>query len=58
MHEALEPREAAVRDESGAGGAKGVRVRPTEARIDLGALAHNLREARRCACRARVLAVV
>jgi len=34
------------------------RVRTTEALIDRSALAHNLREARRCAPRSRVLAVV
>ena len=35
-----------------------LRVRPTEARIDVAALMHNLREARRAAPRSRVLAVV
>ncbi len=35
-----------------------VRVRPTEARIDRTALAHNLAQVRRCAPRSRVLAVV
>ena len=35
-----------------------LRLRPTEARIDLGALRHNLLEARRAAPGARVLAVV
>ena len=35
-----------------------VRVRPTEARIDRAALAHNLAQVRRCAPRSRVLAVV
>ena len=35
-----------------------LRVRPTEARIDVAALQHNLREARRKAPRSRVLAVV
>ena len=35
-----------------------LRVRPTEARIDVDALRHNLREARRAAPRSRVLAVV
>ncbi|MBS2022240.1 MAG: alanine racemase [Deltaproteobacteria bacterium] len=35
-----------------------LRVRPTEARIDTGALGHNLREVRRCAPTARVMAVV
>ena len=36
----------------------GERLRPTEARIELAALAHNLREAQRLAPRSRVLAVV
>jgi alanine racemase len=35
-----------------------VRVRPTEARIDRAALAHNFKEAQRCAPRSKVLAVV
>ena len=35
-----------------------VRVRPTEARIDISALAHNLAQVRRCAPKSRVLAVV
>jgi alanine racemase len=35
-----------------------LRVRPTEARIDVDALMHNLREARRAAPRSRVMAVV
>lgn len=35
-----------------------LRIRPTEARIDVHALMHNLREARRSATRSRVMAVV
>src|SRR5690348_5666377 len=35
-----------------------LRVRPTEARIEVDALMHNLREARRAAPRSRVMAVV
>ena len=45
-------------DEAPARRAFDLRVRPTEARIDTAALSHNLREARRAAPAARVLAVV
>ncbi len=47
-----------VNDENPARRASDLRVRPTEARIDTAALAHNLREARKAAPTARVLAVV
>jgi alanine racemase len=45
-------------EEAPARRASDLRVRPTEARIDTAALAHNLREARKAAPGARVLAVV
>ena len=47
-----------VSDQAPARRASDLRVRPTEARIDTAALAHNLREARKAAPTARVLAVV